>query len=189
MGDLSARLDGCTIFSKLDLQKGYYQVPVAAADISKTAIITPFGLFEFLRMPFGLKNTGMTFQRLMDKIFFDLPFAFIYLDDLLIASLSVKEHRRHLREVQGRLAANGLVVNRDKCVLGQSSIEFLGHRVTVAGILPLPQRVEALRRFLRPNTVQELQAFLGLLNFYRQFVPPAVAILRPLTDALGGNPS
>ena len=69
MADLSARLDGCTIFSKLDLQKGYLQVPVAAADVEKTAVITPFGLFEFLRMPFGLKNAGMTFQRLMDKIF------------------------------------------------------------------------------------------------------------------------
>jgi RNase H-like domain found in reverse transcriptase/Reverse transcriptase (RNA-dependent DNA polymerase) len=189
MGNLSARLDGCTIFSKLDLQKGYYQVPVAAADIPKTAIITPFGLFKFLCMPFGLKNAGMTFQRLMDKIFFHLPFAFIYLDDLLIASHSVEEHHRHPREVLGRLTANGLVVNRDKCVLGQSSIEFLGHRVAAAGILPLPQRVEALRCFPWPNTVQELQAFLGLQNFYRRFVPAAAAILRPLTDALSGSPS
>jgi hypothetical protein len=69
MGDLASRLDGCTIFSKLDLQKGYFQVPVTAADVAKTGIITPFGLFEFLRMPFGLKNAGMTFQRLMDRIF------------------------------------------------------------------------------------------------------------------------
>jgi hypothetical protein len=61
MGDLAGRLDGCTVFSKLDLQKGYFQVPVAAADIKKTAVITPFGLFEFLRMPFGLKNAGIYF--------------------------------------------------------------------------------------------------------------------------------
>jgi cleavage and polyadenylation specificity factor subunit 1 len=73
MGDLSSRLDGCVIFSKLDLQKGYFQVPVAPEDVHKTAIITPFGLFEFLRMPFGLKNAGMTFQRLMDKIFSTFP--------------------------------------------------------------------------------------------------------------------
>jgi hypothetical protein len=63
MGDLAGRLDGCNIFSKLDLQKGYFQVPVAAANVKKTAVITPFGLFEFLRMPFGLKNAGMTFQK------------------------------------------------------------------------------------------------------------------------------
>jgi hypothetical protein len=129
MGDLSSRLDGCTIFSKLDLQKGYYQVPVAAADIAKTAVITPFGLFEFVRMPFGLKNAGMTFQRLMDRIFFDLPYSFCYLDDLLVASRSEEDHRRQLREVLSRLQQNGLVVNEEKCVFGQPAIEFLGHAV------------------------------------------------------------
>jgi Reverse transcriptase (RNA-dependent DNA polymerase) len=73
MADFAARLDGCRVFSKLDLNKGYLQVPVAAADIPKTALITPFGLFEFVRMPFGLKNAGMTFQLMMDAIFADLP--------------------------------------------------------------------------------------------------------------------
>jgi hypothetical protein len=89
MADLASRLEGYLIFSKLDLQKGYLQVPVNPKDIPKTAIITPFGLFEFLRMPFSLKNAGMTCQCMMDQIFFDLPCVFIYLDDLLIASPSV----------------------------------------------------------------------------------------------------
>jgi hypothetical protein len=111
MGDLSGRLSGCTVFSKLDLQKGYFQVPVAAADVAKTAIITPFGLFEFLRMPFGLKNAGMTFQRLMDRIFFDFPFVFVYLDDMLVASRSVDEHRVHLKQVLQLLSDNGRVIN------------------------------------------------------------------------------
>jgi Reverse transcriptase (RNA-dependent DNA polymerase) len=111
MADLSARLDGCVIFLKLDLQKGYYQVPVAAADVAKTAIITPFGLFEFLRMPFGLKNAGMTFQRLLDRIFFDLPYSFVYLDDCLVASKSVPDHRLHLRETLQRLQNNSGKLN------------------------------------------------------------------------------
>jgi RNase H-like domain found in reverse transcriptase/Reverse transcriptase (RNA-dependent DNA polymerase) len=182
MGDLSSRLDGCT--SKLDLQKGYFQVPVTADDIPNTAIITPFGLFEFLRMPFGLKNAGMTFQRLMDRIFFDLPFAFIYLDDLLVASRDKEDHRHHLRQVLQRLQDNGLVLNLDKCQFGLPSLEFLGHSVSAGGIAPLPARVEAIRAFTRPATVKELQAFLGLFNFYRRFVPRAAAIIRPLTDAL-----
>jgi hypothetical protein len=187
MGDLASRLDGCTIFSKLDLQKGYFQVPVAAADVAKTAIITPFGLFEFLRMPFGLKNAGMTFQRLMDRIFFDLPFTFVYLDDLLIASQSAEDHRRHLTEVLQRLQDNGLVLNVGKCQFGLPALDFLGHSVSAAGVAPLPARVEAIRTFPRPAVVRELQAFLGLFNFYRRFVPRAAAIVKPLTDALRGS--
>jgi cleavage and polyadenylation specificity factor subunit 1 len=74
----------------------------------------PFGLFEFLRMPFGLRNAGMTFQRMMDQLFFDLPCVFVYLDDLLVASRSVQEHKAHLRQVLGLLQKNGLVINREK---------------------------------------------------------------------------
>jgi Reverse transcriptase (RNA-dependent DNA polymerase)/RNase H-like domain found in reverse transcriptase len=148
MGDLSSRLDGCTIFTKLDLQKGYFQVPVAAADVPKTAVITPFGLFEFVRMLFGLKNAGMTFQRLMDRLFFDIPFVFVYLDDLLVARRSAAEHRRHLREVLQRLQDNGLVLNADKCVWGQSSLEFLGHQVSAQGVAPLVDRIAAVIRLL-----------------------------------------
>jgi hypothetical protein len=99
MTDLAARLDGCNIFSKLDLRKGYLQVPVATADVPKTAIITPFRLFEFLCMPFDLRNAGMMFQRLMDSLLGSLPFAFKYLDDILVASSSAAKHQRHLLAV------------------------------------------------------------------------------------------
>jgi cleavage and polyadenylation specificity factor subunit 1 len=164
-------------------------VPVAAADIKKTAVITPFGLFEFLRMPFGLKNAGMTFQRLMDKILFDIPFVFVYLDDMLIASKSREEHEYHLREVLHRLQANGLVLNVAKCVWGLSEIEFLGHKISAEGVAPLANRVAAVQRFPRPANTQQLQAFLGLFNFYRRFVLAAAAIVMPLTDALKGSPA
>jgi hypothetical protein len=117
MADLSARLAGCSYFSKLDLQKGYLQVPVAAADVPKTAVITPFGLFEFVRMPFGLKNAGMTFQRLMDSILNGLPFVFVYLDDILIASPCLESHRSHIAEVLRILQQNGLVINANKCAI------------------------------------------------------------------------
>jgi hypothetical protein len=100
----------------------------------------------------------------MDKMFFDLPYSFIYLDDVLLASRSLDDHRRHLREVMARLQQNGLVVNQEKCVFGQSRIEFLGHSISAAGISPLSHRVDALRRFPRPATVRDLQAFLGLMS-------------------------
>ncbi len=82
--DFTAHLHGCRVFSKLDLKKGYYQVKVADGDVCKTTVITPFGLWEFLRMPFGLRNAGQTFQRLMDQVLAGLDFVFVYLDDILI---------------------------------------------------------------------------------------------------------
>jgi Reverse transcriptase (RNA-dependent DNA polymerase) len=91
IGDLTARLAGCRVFSKLDLRKGSHQVPVNPAHISKTAVVIPFGLYEFLRMPFGLRNAGQTFQRLMDDVMAGLPFCFVYLDDVLVASAGSPE--------------------------------------------------------------------------------------------------
>ena len=86
--DYTLRIAGSTVFLKLDLQKGYYPVPVPVApeDIQKTAIITPFGMYKFLHMPFGLRNVGITFQSLMDQVLGDLPFCFVYMDDILIFS-------------------------------------------------------------------------------------------------------
>ncbi len=113
--DLSARLHGCRIFSKLDLRKGYYQVPVREEDIHKTVVITPFGLWEFRRMPFGLRNAGQSFQRFMDQVFNGLDCAFVYLDGILVGSASPEEHLSHLRAVLQWLHKFSLVLNMEKC--------------------------------------------------------------------------
>ena len=186
--DFNAELRGKKIFSKVDLLKGYHQIPVNPADIRKTAVITPFGLFVFPRCPFGLKNAGQDFQRLMDQILGDVPHTFVYLDDILIASETMEEHLEDLKNVFQILEANGLVVNRKKCVLGKKSIEFLGHLVDENGIRPLPEKVEAIRKVKPPTTIKELQRFLGMVNYYRRFLPKAAHHLYYLFEALGEKP-
>jgi hypothetical protein len=177
MLDFTEKLAGCMIFSKVDLRKGYHQIPMNEDDIQKTAITTPFGLFEFLRMTFGLRNAGNTFQRRMDRILGGLDFVFAYLDDVIVASRSDTEHLHHLHLLFQRLQAAGLVINREKCVFGVAAVEFLGHHVLAAGTAPITSNVAAIQRHPQPTTVKELQGFLGVINFYRRFVPSYLRII------------
>ena len=186
--DFTSELQGKKIFSKIDILKAYHQIPVAEEDVAKTAVITPFGLFIFPRTPFGLKNAGQDFQRLMDQIFGEVPRVFVYIDDILVASVDEKEHLHDLKVVLDSLRENGLVTNRKKCILGRTSLEFLGYLVDANGISPLPERVAAIREFQRPTSIKELQRFLGMVNYYRRFIPRAAHHLRHLFDALHGKP-
>ena len=186
--DCTSRLAGATVFSKIDLVRGYHQIPVRASDVQNTAIATPFGLYKFVRMPFSLKNAAQTFQPLMDTVTQDLLGVFVYLDDVLIASSSVQEHIRHLRGLCKALRWFGLVVNREKCVFGVSELEFLGHRLSRHSLEPLPEKVRAIVNFQQPATMKSLQRFLGMINFYRRFLPGLAAVIRPLMDSLAGSP-
>jgi len=149
--------------------------------------VTPFGLFEYLKMPFGLRNAGQTFQRLMDEILQGVPHIFVYMDDILIASTSHEEHVQDLTTVLNKLQEHGMVLNGEKCVLGVSKLEYLGHVVSASGLSPLPDRVAAICNVQRPGTAKELMTFLRMINFYRRFIKGAAGLLRPLTDALRGN--
>ena len=184
--DFTSELHGKSVFSKIDLMKGYHQIPVADGDIKKTAVITPFGLFVFPRTPFGLKNAGQDFQRLMDEILGDIPRIFVYIDDILVASENLEQHLQDLKIVFEALSENGLVVQRSKCVLGQSSLEFLGYHVDSNGIAPLPDRVKAIRATAPPTSIKELQRFLGMVGYYRRFIPRAASHLFHLFGALKG---
>ena len=181
--DFSAQLAGCRVFSKVDLIRGYHQIPVATEDIHKTAVITPFGLYEFLRTPFGLRNAAQAFQRLMDTVCQGLEFVFVYLDDVLVASKTPDEHRVHLTHLFERFKRHGLVLNVAKCIFGEPQLKFLGHRVSAEGIKPAADRVKAIRELPQPATVRKLMEYLGMLNFYKRFVPRASHLLSPLYDA------
>ena len=138
-------------------------------------------------MPFGLKNAGMSFQRMMDRVLQGLPVIFVHLDNILIASPNTATHRLHLQAVFRHLRQFGLVLNISKCMLGASSVDLLGHHITASSAQPLTSQTAAIENFLRPNTIKELQGFLGLINFYRHFIPAAANMLLLLTNSLHGG--
>ena len=141
--DFNTRLVGAKIFSKIDLIRGYHQIPTAENSIAKTAIATSFGLWEFFRM---------LFQRLMDSIFQRLDFVFVYLDDILVASKSTAEQYDHLRQIFTLLSSNRLIIQKSKCIFGVQELAYLGHLITVEGVRPLPSRIETIRNFPTPNS-------------------------------------
>ena len=124
--DFNSRILGMTMFSKSDLQKGYYQVPMASEDIQKTAMVTPFGMFKFLRMPFGLRNAGNTFQHMMDLVLGELSFCYVYMDNILIFSKDLSSHMDNLQEVFCLYRRHDLTIGLPKCELPVSKIEIIG---------------------------------------------------------------
>jgi hypothetical protein len=184
--DYSHQLFGCSIFSKIDLARAYNEIPVHPDDMQKTAITTPFGLFEFPFMSFGLRNVAQTFQHFTDDILWGLDFCFAYLDDILVFSQSLEKHEEHLRTLFNQLQRYGIVIKPAKCVFRAAEVTFLGYKVSAKGCQPLDERVTDLKDCQPPKTASQLRRFLGIVNFYRRFLPHAAATQAPLHDVLSG---
>ena len=170
--DILTFIGNTKILSTIDLFSGYHQIPMATEDKDKTAFTTMFGNFNFKVMPFGLCNAPATFQREMNRIFFDLigVCLFVYIDDLIIFSHSMESHLEHLSKVFTILQENNLKINLEKCDFFKTEVTILGHRLSVNGLSPIPEKVKIIANWTPPKTITQLKSFLGAVGYYRKFI-------------------
>ena len=187
--ELLDRLRGAKYFSKLDLRSGYHQVRIRAEDISKTAFRTRYGHFEFLVLPFGLTNAPATFMHLMNSIFRPYldDFIIVFLDDILIFSKTLAEHKIHVRKALDLLRRNKLYATAKKCAFFKEKLTFLGHVVSAEGISMEEDKVKSIRQWPAPTSVVGVRSFLGLAGYYRKFVKNFSKIASPMTKLLQKN--
>ena len=170
--------------SKVDCKSAFWLIPMTPEDQCKTAFTTREGLYEFTVMPFGLTNAPATLQRLMNELLKDLigVSCCIYLDDCLVCSETFEDHVRDLRQVFLQYRAAGLKANPKKTELGMAEVLFLGHVVSQLGIRPNPEKIAAVREFLPPTNLTEVRSFMGLINYYRRFIPDLARIAAPIQN-------
>ena len=180
--EIFVKLSKDNFFTKIDLTKGYWQIPVRPDDRPKTAFRTPDGLYQFRMMPFGLVNAPATFSRLMRSLLRGINHVDNYIDDILIHTPSFEEHIQTLNEVLKRLRMAGLTAKPSKCMICFEKLEFLGHVIGKGQLAPHQDKLEKIKNARRPQTKKELRAFLGLAGYYRKFIANFAAIACPLTD-------
>ncbi|KAL3999724.1 growth arrest and DNA-damage-inducible protein [Sarotherodon galilaeus] len=186
--DLLERVGSARYITTLDLCKGYWQVALAPEAKELTAFKTPFGMYQFKVMPFGLQGAPATFQRLMDHVLRDVSaFSAAYLDDVVVYSQSWEEHVIHLQKVLHSIRMAGLTINPKKCSIAKREVEYLGFVVGSGKIKPQVGKIEAIQSFPVPTTKRKVRGFLGLVGWYRKFIPSFAERSTALNDLTKGS--
>ena len=189
ISDILSNLEGSCYFSSLDLCSGFHQMEIDEEDRHLTSFITPFGLYQWKRMPMGLCNAPGAFQRLMEIVLSGLTYetVLVYLDDIIVFGRTFHEHLNRLEKVFYRIREANLKISPSKCALFQTKLTFLGHVVSPNGIQTDPSKVEAVKNYPVPKTIKQLRAFMGLVGFYRKFVHNFGLIAEPLYRLMNKN--
>ena len=168
------------IYSTFDMRSGYYQMVLSEESRPKSAFVSAYGKWQFKRCPFGLAQASAYFQRIVKEVISGLTFAFGYLDDILVFSLDMETHLKHLRTLFERLESTDLKLKEIKCNFLKKHIQYLGQIISGEGITPLPEKLDSIQKMLLPQNPKEVNQFLGLIGYYRKFVPRFLDLARPL---------
>ncbi|KMQ86252.1 reverse ribonuclease integrase, partial [Lasius niger] len=190
MSAILDKLRAAQYISTLDLSQAYFQIPLAKDSREITAFSVPDkGLYHFTRMPYGLTGAPATFQRLLDKLIGPEmePFAFAYLDDIIIATPTFEEHIVWLKKVLAKISSADLTINPEKCEFCKSYVKYLGFIVQKEGLTVDPDKTLPIMEFPIPKNIKQLRRFLGIASWYRRFIPHLTTITEPLTRLLKKN--
>ena len=179
--NIFSQLNGAKYFSTLDLRARYHHIGLTTDSIPKTAFTSPFGKYEYIKVPFGLAQEPAYVQKLMTGVLKDLPFAMAYLDDITIYSSTPEEHLEHIKTVFKKLHHAKLSMKLIKCHFFAKEIQYLGHILGIEGVKPVPAKTEAIRAMLPPVNPKQVHAFLRLVGYYRKFIKNFAKIAKPLT--------
>lgn len=182
--DIFATLDGGEIFSQLDFSDAYLQIELDEESREFCSINTHKGTYQFQRLPFGVKSGPGIFQSIVDRMLDGLEFAKGYIDDVIIVSRNIEEHREHIEEVFKRISDFGFRIKLEKCSFFKPSIKYLGFIIDKDGRRPNPSHIKAISEMPKPNNISTLRSFLGLVNYYQSFVNNMRFIRKPLDDLL-----
>lgn len=185
VNEVLASANGAKIFSKLDLNKAFHQIQVHPDSQELLTFGAPSGRYCFQRLPYGISAAPEVFQMVLDSVLKDIPGCRGYFDDILVSAENESEHLKTLKRVLTALQEAGITLNKEKCVLAQNAVEFLGHILTAEGVSPSPEKVKAIATMPVPDSTEKLRSFLGLANWVGQrFIHNFASIVAPLWDLL-----